>query len=72
MCMGAIYWARPAKVYYASSRTDAANIGFDDSFIYNEVVQPVTQRKIVMECLNIKEAKEMFEEWRRIDNKKLY
>src|SRR5262245_41427789 len=34
MCMGALYWARPRKVFYANSRSDAANIGFDDSFIY--------------------------------------
>ena len=38
MCMGALYWARPKKIYYANSRYDAASIGFDDSFIYEEII----------------------------------
>ncbi|MDE6452508.1 MAG: nucleoside deaminase [Odoribacter sp.] len=46
MCLGAIYWARPARVYYASSREDAACAGFDDSFIYQEIVLPAADRTI--------------------------
>jgi guanine deaminase len=46
--MGAIYWARPAKVYYANTRVDAANIGFDDSLIYTELTLPFEERKIQM------------------------
>lgn len=46
MCLGAIYWARPAKVYYASTKEDAANAGFDDSFIYKEIALPEPQRSI--------------------------
>jgi len=72
MCMGALYWARPKKVYYASSRTDAANIGFDDSYIYEQIALPIDQREIVTECLQCDEAKEMFEEWKRLNNKTLY
>ena len=41
MCMGAIYWARPDRVYYANTRYDAANIGFDDSMIYQELTIPL-------------------------------
>ncbi|KYP13385.1 nucleoside deaminase, partial [Flavihumibacter sp. CACIAM 22H1] len=37
MCMGAIYWARPERVVFASSKKDAAEAGFDDSFIYEEI-----------------------------------
>ena len=40
MCLGAIYWARPDHVYYASSRTDAAAAGFDDDFIYSQIRFP--------------------------------
>ncbi|HMS40291.1 MAG TPA: nucleoside deaminase [Pyrinomonadaceae bacterium] len=46
MCLGAIYWARPAKMFYACSRTDAANVGFDDDFIYEEINRPIEERKI--------------------------
>lgn len=63
MCMGAIYWARPKKVYYANTRADAANIGFDDSLIYDELVLPLHQRKIVIECIGRDEAVKVFEEW---------
>ena len=46
MCLGALYWARPDAIYFASSRTDAANAGFDDSFIYEQIKIPYTQRTI--------------------------
>src|SRR5271155_2827747 len=48
MCMGAIYWARLAKVYYANTRDDAARIGFDDSLIYDQLGLPPGQREIPM------------------------
>jgi guanine deaminase len=63
MCMGAIYWARPDKVYYAGTRHDAAKAGFDDSMIYEELVAPVTSRKIVMINLEQHKAVKVFEEW---------
>jgi len=46
MCLGAIYWARPKKLYFASTKIDAANIQFDDSFIYDELKLPYEKRKI--------------------------
>ena len=46
MCLGAIYWARPSKVYYASTKEDAAGAGFDDSFIYKEIAMPEAERSI--------------------------
>ena len=72
MCMGALYWARPKKIYYANSRFDAAAIGFDDSFIYEEFVLPIAERKMIMEYLHHTEAIMMFEEWRKMNNKTLY
>ncbi|MGI8467889.1 MAG: nucleoside deaminase [Pyrinomonadaceae bacterium] len=46
MCLGAIYWARPAKIFFACTREDAANIGFDDQFIYDEIERPAEERHI--------------------------
>lgn len=54
MCLGAIYWARPSKVYYACTKEDAARAGFDDSFIYKEIALPEPQRSIPF--LNEREA----------------
>lgn len=63
MCLGAIYWARPDRVYFANTRHDAAHIGFDDAFIYEEVPLPPDQRKIEMIHLPLPDAREAFAEW---------
>lgn len=63
MCMAAIYWARPDKVYYANSKTDAASIGFDDNFIYEELELPYEKRKIPMLRMMEGEALAAFKEW---------
>jgi len=72
MCMGAIYWARPARVYFAASRMDAAKAGFDDSMIYNELIVPVAQRKIEMSCIIPEVASLLFDEWIHKANKTRY
>lgn len=72
MCLGAIYWARPSKVFYANSKTDAAEIGFDDDFIYQELELPKQERKIPFEQLSQIEAKEVFYEWLEKENKNSY
>ncbi len=72
MCMGAIYWARPKKVYYANTRSDAAAIGFDDSLIYDELVLPLDQRKIIIECIGRDDAIKVFEEWNNKTDKVEY
>lgn len=69
MCLGAIYWARPAKVYYANTRTDAAAIGFDDSMIYEEINVPLENRKIPMIPFGRQEAIRVFEEWKNKTDK---
>lgn len=63
MCLGAIYWARPAKVYFGGTAADAAKIGFDDSLIYGEIAKPADKRKIPMISLMRKEALEVFRTW---------
>jgi tRNA(Arg) A34 adenosine deaminase TadA len=69
MCLGAIYWARPDKVYYANTRKDAADAGFDDSVIYTEISLPVSKRRIPMYQLNHKEALAALTEWKKKVNK---
>ena len=63
MCLGAIYWARPEKVFFACSRGDAANIGFDDDFIYEELGKASAEREMVLVELMRDEALEVFEGW---------
>ena len=63
MCLGAIYWARPDKVYYANTQADAAKIGFDDAFIYNEIELPPQKRNIPFEQMMRPKALAAFEEW---------
>ena len=63
MCLGAIYWARPARVFFAGTRADAAAAGFDDSFIYDEFQAPLAGRRIPMVPLMRQEAVRAFREW---------
>ena len=72
MCLGAIYWARPQKVYYGNTREDAANINFDDSMIYEELLKNMEERKIPISSLCRDEALKVFEMWREKPDKTLY
>lgn len=63
MCMGAIYWARPDRVFFGGTRFDAAFAGFDDSFIYEELNQPMDSRKIPILNIGREDAVKLFEEW---------
>jgi tRNA(Arg) A34 adenosine deaminase TadA len=72
MCLGAIYWARPRRVFFANTREDAAAIGFDDAFIYAELTAPLDQRKIPMTQIMREEALAAFQEWARNPGKKPY
>jgi guanine deaminase len=69
MCMGAIYWARPKKVYFGASRYDAAAAGFDDSLIYTELTAPLHDRIIEMVCLGNEIAVKVFDEWKEKPDK---
>ncbi len=72
MCLGAIYWARPARVYFGGTAADAAHAGFDDSFIYQEIAHDHSGRKIPMAQLMRDEALEAFRAWERSPNKISY
>jgi guanine deaminase len=63
MCLGAIYWARPERVFYACNRDDAAVIGFDDRFIYEELEKPNESREMAMTSMMRDEALEIFRQW---------
>lgn len=63
MCLGAIYWAHLDKIYYGNNKTDAARIGFDDSFIYDELALERKDRNKAMEELLPDEAIAAFQAW---------
>jgi tRNA(Arg) A34 adenosine deaminase TadA len=64
MCFGAIYWARPDKLFIACSRDDAADAGFDDAFIYDEIEKPQHERQIAVQNILRDEAMQIFEDWK--------
>ena len=70
MCLSAIYWARLGKIYYANTKTDAANIQFDDDFIYQEIAKAPQARAIPMPQLLRDEAQQAFVDWQH-NNKKI-
>ena len=72
MCLGAIYWARLAKVYFACSRHDAAAANFDDSFIYDEISVLPHQRQITMLYVNLPTAMQPFDLWKLKTDKIVY
>lgn len=72
MCLGAIYWAHLDKIYYANDRKDAAAIGFDDDFIYQELELKNEDRHKKMELLLPEEAKKAFELWAESTDKTEY
>jgi tRNA(Arg) A34 adenosine deaminase TadA len=69
MCLGAIYWARPKKVFYGCNRADAAAIDFDDQLIYDELDKEIGDRQIPFINMMRKEAKSVFQKWKNKDNK---
>ncbi|MGD0543030.1 MAG: nucleoside deaminase [Candidatus Acidiferrales bacterium] len=63
MCLGAIYWSRLDRIYFAATAADAAKAGFDDSFIYQEISKPHAERKIPVFQLLREEALDPFRAW---------
>ena len=72
MCLGAIYWARPLRVFYAATRDDAANIGFDDQFIYEEIEKNFEHRQMKLVNLMRDEGLTVFENWKNKADKTEY
>ncbi len=63
MCLGAIYWARLRRLYYANTRDDAATIGFDDEFLYREIAKPIPDRELPTTRILPDEGIAAFEAW---------
>lgn len=72
MCLGAIYWARPLRVYYANTKEDAAAIDFDDSFIYREINEDHAHKKIPLIAMPDKAALAVFGDWKEKGDRTLY
>jgi guanine deaminase len=72
MCLGAIYWTRLSRIYFASAAADASRIGFDDSLIYREIAHPLTHRSIPMVQMMREQALAAFRAWEEKPNKIVY
>ena len=73
MCFGALYWARPDRIFYANTKDDAAAIGFDDHFIYEQLdIEDYAKRKIPLIKIDLPEAISVFEAWKLLPDKGLY
>ena len=72
MCLGAIYWARPEKLFYAGTRQDAADAGFDDEMIYEELALPPRERRITALNLMRDSSQALFREWMELPDKITY
>lgn len=72
MCLAAVYWARIAKLFYANTRADAAAIGFDDDFLYQQIPLPIEKRALPMQPLLRDEALKTFREWQAKPDKIRY
>lgn len=69
MCLAAIYWARPSKVYFGNTKEDAAAINFDDHFIYEQIDLPLDKRNIPMKQLMKEEAFRAFQIWKEKEDR---
>jgi guanine deaminase len=72
MCLGAIYWSRIETIYYGNTKKDAAEINFDDKFIYDELAQPMDQRQLPIKQLLRDEAQQAFKLWEKSPMKMEY
>ncbi len=72
MCLGAVYWARLDEVYFAAFHSDAAEVGFDDQWIYKELEKPMSNRALPFKQLLHEEGKQVFKEWWDKPDKMMY
>ena len=69
MCLGAIYWARPENLYFAGTKKNASDIGFDDSFIYDEIKIPIEKRSLKTVHIDHPDSYIPFKEWKDKEDK---
>lgn len=69
MCLGAIYWARPRAVYYACTKEDAARVGFDDQFIYEQIMLPHERRSIPFRQMELENRQGPFLAWEQSEKR---
>lgn len=72
MCLGALYWARPARVFFAGTRADAAAANFDDAFIYDELRRPPAERRLPMQRIESVDARAPFAAWKQLADRVEY
>ncbi len=72
MCLGAIYWSRLGRIWFANDRNDAARIGFDDDFLYREIPLPLERRSVPTRRLLAEEARVAFDAWAAKPDKVAY
>jgi tRNA(Arg) A34 adenosine deaminase TadA len=72
MCLSAIYWANIKAIYYCYDRDDAANIGFSDKFIYEELEKPMNERSIEFKKMDVPLSIDLFDEWKQKQDKITY
>jgi len=72
MCLGAVYWARISRVFYAADREDAADAGFNDALIYHEISSPNLQRSIPFQKIMVERATAPFTIWKEMDSRTDY
>lgn len=72
MCLGALYWARPARVFYAGTRADAAAADFDDAFIYDELCRSPAERRLPMQRIESVDALAPFAAWKQLPDRMEY
>jgi len=72
MCLAAIYWARPEKIFFGCTREDAARINFDDDFLYGELNKPIKERELPMSSLMREESLKVFKNWTEKADKTIY
>ena len=72
MCLAAVYWSGIKEIFYANTREEAADAGFDDLYIYRELAKDKEERDIRMKRINLPDAGKAFEEWKGMENKNEY
>jgi len=71
MCLAALYWARVERIYFSHTRVEAAKIGFDDNFLYEEMTLPLEKRSIPIQCVPV-ESPDAFTLWEEVTHKTHY